>query len=320
MRPGRNSVIWLAPLLAGACYTFPSGTGPTEPRGAPPPGDAERAQPRAEQVASAPAVEDQAEEPAPADEEPSEVVEASPEPAPEGPTVTSVCESLCQTVAERCDKQAVRRCQGQCKIYADKAAGCEAEYRTALECQAGADEEELCGNVAAAKCLDEFRDIKRCERGEKPKGSETTTAAPAVDLPGGWQLVTDDQLHFRIGLPASAALDPDAKRRTWRAPEGGVEYVVEQLPTPGKAVTSAVLLRLVVDFVGYKCQKNLKLHGQFEIKDEVAIRFDSACHDGTEWHGMLRARPDQALATAYHAVPTSSAVLDKFIYSYKRLE
>jgi hypothetical protein len=80
-----------------------------------------------------------------------------------------------------------------------------------------------------------------------------------------------------------------------------------------------VLLKLALEFVGFSCQKNLKLHGQFEVKDEVAIRLDTQCKDGSEWHGMLRARPDQAVATAFHG-PLQSGVLEPFIYSYKRLK
>jgi len=236
----------------------------------------------------------------------------------EGPTVASVCEALCSRVDERCSKDSARQCRGQCKIYVDKSKGCEAEYRAALDCQAGAAQKELCGNVAAANCLDEFRDIKRCQRGEKTSASAASASSSGSGLPAGWKVFTDDQLGFKIGLPASAALDRNAERRTWRATEGDVEYVVAQLPSPNQAITSKVLLKLVIDYVGYRCQKNLKLHGQFEIGDEVAIRYDTVCRDGTEWHGMLRVRPDQAKSTAYHAPAGAEGVLEPFIYSYKR--
>ncbi len=303
-------------LGVGACYTFPSGTAVQ-----PPPQTAEAPEPEPDPEppalppAASSAASDRAAAPAEAERE---VADPAPsEPVPAGPTVASVCESLCQVVDGRCEPAAARRCRGQCDVYVKKAEGCEAEYRAALECQAGAPERELCGNVAAAQCLSQFREIKRCERGEKPAQS----APPAArGLPDGWVPITDDELHFTIGMPPGAALDAEAKRRTWRASVGAVEYVVAELPAPGKAVTSQDLIKLAIEFAGYRCQKNLKLHGQFEIADEVAIRFDTMCHDGTEWHGMLRVRPDQALATAHHSARSDDAVLDPFIYSYRRLQ
>ena len=322
MRTTRCSIISVGIAVAAAgCTTF---TPHSATRRAAP--DSRPASEEQEKVAEPPS----ASEPVSAEEEESVATESAAEGADEeesvaetedaeGRTVASVCEALCARVDERCSKDSARQCRGQCKIYVEKSKGCEAEYRAALDCQAGAAQKELCGNVAAANCLDEFRDIKRCQRGEKTSASDASAPASGSGLPAGWKMITDDQLGFKIGLPASAALDRDAERRTWSATVGDVEYVVAQLPSPNKPITSQVLLKLVIDYVGYRCQKNLKLHGQFEIGDEVAIRYDTVCRDGTEWHGMLRVRPDQAKSTAYHAKSGAEGVLEPFIYSYKRL-
>ena len=224
--------------------------------------------------------------------------------------VVAACKKLCERVEQSCDEAALRRCRGSCKKYIEDSGGCGEEYRLAIECQTKAGKAELCGNVAATQCMDQFQEVKRCKRGEKAK------SAPDKSLPEGWETITDDKLKFSIALPAGAALDPQAERRTWRVQDGTVEYLVVQLPAPKKPITSKVLLQLVLDLVGYRCQKNLKLHGQFEVGDEAAILFDSSCNDGTEWHGMLRARPDQAVATAFRG---SGGVRDKYFYSYKRL-
>jgi hypothetical protein len=227
--------------------------------------------------------------------------------------VVAACKKLCSRVEKSCNEEATRRCRGVCKGYVEQADGCEEEFVAAIECQTTAAAAELCANVAASQCMDPFQQVKRCQRGEK---APTVTESK---LPAGWKRITDDQLHFTVALPEGAALVSDAKLRTWRVQVGAVEYLAAQLPAPNQPITSKVLLRLVLDFVGFRCQKNLKMHGQFEIGDEVAILFDSACNDGLEWHGMLRARPDQAVATAFHAAPNSGGITDPFFYSYQRL-
>jgi hypothetical protein len=246
--------------------------------------------------------------------------EGAAEPAEEGSVdlgrrmVERECEALCVKADELCSAAEASRCRDQCQEYVEKSAGCEVPYKAALKCQAQSSKKDLCANTESSACTEPFRRIERCKQQLEAEAAKRKEK----QLPAGWKPITDKQLHFKIALPAGAALDADAERRTWRARDGGVEYVVAQLPAPGKAVTSQVLLKLVLEFVGYSCQKNLKLHGQFEVKDEVAIRMDTQCKDGSEWHGMLRARPDQAVVTAFHG-PLADGVLEPFIYSYKRL-
>lgn len=235
------------------------------------------------------------------------------EPPVQDLAVVVACKRLCDRTEELCDAATTRKCRASCQDHVKQAVGCEDEVQTALRCQSKADAASLCADVASPNCVDQFAAMKQCKRGDKPK------VATGPTLPSGWKHITDDVLGFTLALPPTAALDPDAKRRTWRAPDGSIEYFAAQLSTPGEPITSKVLLRLVLEFVGTRCQKNLKLHGQFEIGDEVAILFDATCSDGLEWHGMLRARPDQALATAFHAAPNSGGVMGPFFYSYKRL-
>jgi len=235
------------------------------------------------------------------------------EPPVQDLAVVVACKRLCDRTEELCDAAATRKCRASCQGHVEQAVGCEDEVQAALRCQSRADAASLCADVAAPACTDQFAAMKQCKRGDKPK------VATGPTLPAGWKHIKDDVLGFTLALPPTAALDPAAKRRTWRAQDGAIEYYAAQLSTPGEPITSKVLLRLVIEFVGNRCQKNLKLHGQFEIGDEVAILFDATCGDGLEWHGMLRARPDQALATAFHAAPNSGGVTGPFFYSYKRL-
>ncbi len=312
MRTEWSRVLVVGGLLSGACTAVPvgSGTGPATPPTDAVEADEPGAEPEAieEEAAVAPS------------SEPAATLEPETS-SGEGPVdlaaamVGRECEALCVRTDELCTEAEARRCREQCKNRVEESAGCEVPYKAALKCWAQSDKKALCASVEPPACREPFRRIERCQE----RREEEEAKQKRKELPAGWAPIKDEQLDFTIALPASAALDSGAERRTWRAQDGDVEYVVAQLTAPGKAVTSQVLLKLVLEFVGYPCQKNLKLHGQFETMGEVAIRFDTQCKDGTEWHGMLRARPDQGLATAFRA-PLQSGVLEPFIYSYKRLQ
>lgn len=229
--------------------------------------------------------------------------------------VREACKALCSRFDESCSERQAAGCRLLCQDYLDKASGCETQSVAAIECQAQSERSLLCINVTPTKCAAPFKTLKLCRQ-----GTSETTPASSTALPEGWERITDSQLGFAVNMPKGALLDPLAEPRRWHVASGDAEYLVVELPAPREPVTSRVLLRLATGFVGYRCQKGLKLHGQFEIDDEVAMLIDTRCPDGTKWHGMMRVQPDRALITVIRSAAGSPADADKFFYSYERLE
>jgi hypothetical protein len=196
--------------------------------------------------------------------------------------------------------------------HVEQATGCEEPVPERNRCQAKADKANLCADVTAPECVASFEEIQRCKRGETEK------SAPGPTLPSGWKRITDDKLGFTLALPAGAALDPAAPRRTWRAQDGSVEYYAAQLTTPGEAITSKVLLRLCSSSSASSARRTSACTGSSRSRrGGHPLRRD--LQGRPRVHGMLRARPDQALATAFHAAPNAGGVTGPFFYSYKRL-
>ena len=248
-----------------------------------------------------------------------EAVETSPpdpavEPEPTGPTVAEVCEELCVSADQRCTKKSAYRCRALCKTYVKKAAGCEEETKKALTCQAGGDDAEVCSHVAAVKCSRDFQRMLACQRGEKP----------AVKAPKGppdhWQSIRDEELTISVAMPPGAQLDPNAKRRTWRAEEGGITYVVTELPPPRRKISDGSLLRMVVNHVGYRCQRNLKVHGRFTSHGVTGVAYSTSCTDGTQRAGMLRIRNDRAVSVGVEAPGGVQLDLNPFLFSFEYLD
>jgi hypothetical protein len=237
-----------------------------------------------------------------------------PPPAPPAPTVAEVCEQLCVRADQICTADGARRCRGACVAYVRASTGCEDQTKAALECQVRAEASDICSHVAASSCAREFRVLRACQRGEPPPETQLGTAG---DVPAAWQKIVDEELGFSLSLPPDAALDTAAKRRTWRAEEGGTSYVVARLPDPPAKITDAALLRMVIDYVGVTCQRNIRLHGRFESDGIVGVRYDSGCNDKSQWHGMLRIRGGQALSIGWHAPAGVQGVLDPFFFSFE---
>jgi len=253
---------------------------------------------------------------APASSEPEPEVEASPpepEPEPAGPSVAEVCEQLCVSADQRCSKKSAYRCRTLCKTYVKKSEGCEEEVKKALTCQATGDDAELCSHVAAVKCARAFQRMQACQRGEKPV--ERTREGP----PAHWQAMRDEELGITVTMPPGARLDPNAKLRTWQAKEGGITYVVSALPTPPKKLSDGVLLRMVVRYVGYRCQRNLKVRGRFTSKGVTGVAYSTACTDGSQRAGMLRIRGGKGVAVGVEAPGETQLSLDPYLFSFAYL-
>jgi hypothetical protein len=118
-------------------------------------------------------------------------------------------------------------------------------------------------------------------------------------------------------MPRGAELDAKSKRRTWTAEEEGITYLVASIEPPSGVLSNPVLLRTVIAYVGSRCQLRIKMHGQLEIKGTTVVRYDSACPDGTEWHGMLHFWNGQAVSTGFHAPAGAKGVLEPYFYSFE---
>jgi hypothetical protein len=228
--------------------------------------------------------------------------------------VAEVCEQLCVVADQQCTKKSAYRCRVLCKTFVKKSTGCEDETQKALTCQATGDDAEICSHVASVKCSREFQRMLACQRGEKP------VVNPKQGPPEHWQAVRDAELGISVAMPPSAQLDPNAKRRTWRAEEGGITYVVAALPPPRRKLSDGTLLRMVVNYVGYRCQRNLKVHGRFTSHGVTGVAYSTSCTDGSQRAGMLRIRDDKAVSVGVEAPEGIQLELNPYLFSFGYLD
>ena len=198
--------------------------------------------------------------------------------------IAEICEKICQRADEKCTKQVASLYRASCMRYVKTTGRCDNEVQRALQCQIKSADDLLCAHELDPNCSQVFHDLKACEHGTAPVEQTTTED---FTLPSGWAKVSDTQLGFTVAMPHGAQLDAKSERRTWQAEENGITYIVAAIEPPTGKLTNSVLLRSVVAYVGNRCQMRLKVHGELEIKGTTVVQYDSACPDGTEWHGML---------------------------------
>jgi hypothetical protein len=227
--------------------------------------------------------------------------------------IAEICEKLNQRASQKCTKQVAGLYRTSCKRYVKTPGHCEKEIRLALQCQYKAADDVLCAHQADPNCSQANRDLKVCERGTAPV--EQTTAED-LTLPSGWAKVSDTQLGFTVAMPQGATLDAKSEHRTWQAEEGGISYYVAALDPPSGKLNNQAFVRTVIAYVGNRCQLRLKLHGELDIKGTTVVLYDSACPDGTEWHGMLHFWNGKAVSTGFHAPAGAKGVLEPYFYSF----
>jgi hypothetical protein len=245
--------------------------------------------------------------------EPSKVSKSEPSQQSADEGIAKVCEKLCQRAAQKCTKQVAGLYRETCNRYEKTKGNCENEIRHALQCQYQATDDLLCAHQADPKCSPVNRELKVCERGTAP-GEQT--AAEDLTLPSHWVKVRDTQLGFNVAMPPDAELDARNARRTWHAEESGISYYVAVLDPPSGKLNNQALVRTVIAYVGNRCQLRLKLHGELQIKGTTVVQYDSACPDGTEWHGMLHFWNGKAVSTGLHSPAGAKGVLEPFYYSF----
>jgi len=252
-----------------------------------------------------------------------EPVHAAPPPPPE-PTASELCERVCATMDMGCKGRAAQVCRVNCEDHVKTAERCPVEVSAALLCQDQADDRLPCQNVAAESCVAQFTALADCRSGKNaPVERAATAIAPASGLegPAGWARVDDAELGVSLILPAGAQVTNTTAGRRLSSEEAGVLYFVEALPPSAAAPTDRTILKSALDYLGFDCQKKLKLSSRFEKDGIIHVRLDTICKDGTEWAGMLRAFPGKTLVTTsrFTTGPGKPAALDDFLYGFRRL-
>lgn len=199
-------------------------------------------------------------------------------------------------------------CRAQCKRHEGRAGGCEAEGEAAFLCQLKATE-SFCDSVVSSSCVDAFSRMKRCQRGE-------AKAAPvASGAPEGWSPVTDEAWGVSALMPPGAAIDSQARSRSWKASRASALYEITELPRP-KKIDSQSMIKLVIGHLGVSCQKDMRLTGLVETDKLISSGFETSCSDGKRVHGKLRIDAQRALCLVVRD-EADGALRDAFLYGLK---
>lgn len=199
--------------------------------------------------------------------------------APVDTRVKDSCHALCDRVKKSCPEGRDESCLAQCPKVEAKSKGCEAEAEAAFTCQLNA-KESFCDSLVASGCVDAFKRLQSCQRGEKQ--------APVAGgkLPDDWKRVEDKEWGVSILMPPGAAVDAQAKSRTWRASRGGAAYEVIELARP-KKLDQQSMIKLVIAHLGVSCQKEMRLTGLVETDKVTSTRFETTCSAGSRRYGKL---------------------------------
>jgi len=226
--------------------------------------------------------------------------------------IDEACRKLTERTEQKCTKQVASLYAVSCRRYV-KATKCEQELVRAVECQLKATDDLLCAHQADPKCSEAARELKICEKGTAP-GEQTQPED--LTLPAGWEKIDDSKLGFTVAMPRGTSLDAAASRRTWKAEESGIAYLVADVEPPAGKLNSAAVLRTITNYIGTRCQSKLKVHGQLETKGTTLVLYDSVCSDGTEWHGMMHFWIGKAVSTGLHGPAGCKGVREPYFYSF----
>ena len=230
------------------------------------------------------------------------------------PELAEICGKLTERANQICKKQVSGLYQSSCNHYLKAKGPCDEQIRLALECQFKAPQDVFCAHEADHNCSKVNRVLKTCQRGTAP--AEQTTDEDDRTLPSNWQKIHDEQLGFTVAMPSGAVLDTASKRRTWKREDDKVSYEVAELPPFTGKLDNQNFVRIVVGYVGSRCQLRLKLNGELPLKGTTVVQYQSGCPDGTEWRGMLHFWNGNVVSTAYRAPAGVNGVRDPFFYSF----
>jgi len=251
-------------------------------------------------------------------------VSAAP-PAPDGPEIVAgICEEICAKTDKACSERAATFCRASCRDYVTSAEKCPVEIEDALRCQSEADDFLLCSNIAAESCAPLYRDMKACREGTaEPKKRDAQAVSAGPNAPEGWATREVPSFGFSVLMPEADLSEKEGGFRAV-AEMGGHRFVVEPLETEGRKPNAKRILRWASQYVGNDCQPKLRLHGRFESKGVIHVRFDTVCADESERHGMLHLWPNKGVVAVIEQktgeAPLESSVSEKFLFSFASLK
>ncbi len=225
-----------------------------------------------------------------------------------------ICTMIEARAKAKCTSAVAEMYRSSCNYYRNRIGTCTEEARRTLECQHKAADDVFCAHGVGRECGQVNSDLKLCQSGTAtPEQSE-----PENDhtLPPGWERIEDPELGFSVAMPPGAELDPESKRRTWKAVDGDITYYVAEVEPPRAELGNRTYVRTVVSYVGAGCQRGLKLRGELELKGTTVIQYHSGCPDGTEWDGMLHFWNGKVVSTGYRAPAGRTGVREPFFYSF----
>jgi hypothetical protein len=223
--------------------------------------------------------------------------------APADTRVRDACAKLCDRVRDSCPEGREAACRTQCEQYETRSKGCEAEGEAAFTCLHMA-KESFCDSVVPSDCVDAFKRMQRCHKGE------TQGPAAGSKLPEDWRRVDDTTWGTSMLMPPGAAIDAQAKSRTWKASRGEAVYEIVELERP-KKLDQQSMVKLVIAHLGVSCQKEMRLTGLVETDKLTTTRFETVCSKGGRRYGKLwinqrhvlslvvRDEPDEAFREAF---------------------
>lgn len=271
------------------------------------------------------------ESPAEPDAEPQVSAETEAEPAPPPPQeparpdVAGACRTLCERTEKACSARAAQFCTASCSDYESAAEKCPVEVTRALACQAEAEDVGLCANIARPECAPMFVAMRDCRSGKKPPLALGELEVPVVETTSAnWSTVEVASLRLKVRFPSVHTQKHTAMGGV-TASSGGSEYTVEAFEGFPK-LTDSTLLRAVTAYVGNACQPKLRLHGRYETKGIVHVRFSTSCSDGlviegmvhvngTQWIAASKRTPSSASTTPSAAPLSGEPSLDDYLYS-----
>ncbi len=245
------------------------------------------------------------------DDAPSPEATASAATSAAAPTETRVgvaCFRLCDRVRDTCPEGREATCRTQCEQYEARSKGCETEAEAAFTCLHAA-KESFCDSVVPSGCVDAFRRMQRCHKGEAQAPSA------AAKLPEDWKRVDDTTWGTSMLMPPGAAIEAQAKSRTWRASRGEAVYEIVELERP-KKLDQQAMVKLVISHLGVSCQKEMRLTGLVETDKLTTTRFETSCNKGGRRFGKLWINQRHALSLVVRDEP-DEALREAFLESIK---
>ena len=222
--------------------------------------------------------------------------------------VHDACSKLCDRVRQSCPEGREATCRTQCEQYEARSKGCEAEAEAAFTCVHAA-KESFCDSVVPSGCVDAFKRMQRCHKGE------AQGPAASSKLPEDWKRFDDTTWGVSMLMPPAAAVDAQAKARTWKASRGEAAYEIVELERP-KKLDQQSMVKLVIAHLGVSCQKEMRLTGLVETDKLTTTRFETVCSKGGRRYGKLWINQRHALSLVVRDEP-DEALRDAFLESIK---